>query len=65
LSRKDAAAWFGDPVKPTPTFASDYFKIVKQPMDIGTIKHNLNKGKYDDPLDFEQVRNTCALALAL
>eukprot|EP00891_Asterochloris_glomerata_P002951 jgi/Astpho2/2951/fgenesh1_pg.00050_%23_182_t len=30
----------------------DYYTIIKRPMDLGTITHNLQTGKYDGPLQF-------------
>lgn len=30
----------------------DYFEIVKKPMDLGTIRHNLDSGVYKDPWEF-------------
>ena len=34
----------------------DYYNIIKRPMDLGTITHNLQTGKYDGPLQFCEVR---------
>lgn len=34
----------------------DYYTIIKRPMDLGTITHNLQTGKYDGPLQFCEVR---------
>lgn len=43
---------FRQPVDPTVLGIPDYFEIVKKPMDLSTIKNNLNSGKYSDPWEY-------------
>lgn len=46
-------AWvFNTPVDVVKLNIPDYFDIIKNPMDLGTIKSKLNSGKYSNPLDF-------------
>ncbi|XP_006811899.1 BRCA2-interacting transcriptional repressor EMSY-like [Saccoglossus kowalevskii] len=48
----NAASWFTRPVDPHE--APGYHKIIKQPMDFGTIKKKLETGQYRDFNDFNQ-----------
>ncbi|XP_010529112.1 PREDICTED: transcription factor GTE2-like, partial [Tarenaya hassleriana] len=59
-------AWvFNSPVDVAGLGLHDYYQIVKKPMDLGTIKSNLEKGFYGSPLDFaSDVRLTFNNALA-
>ncbi|XP_019056597.1 PREDICTED: transcription factor GTE7 [Tarenaya hassleriana] len=59
-------AWvFNSPVDVAGLGLHDYYLIVKKPMDLGTIKSNLEKGFYGSPLDFaSDVRLTFNNALA-
>ena len=41
-----SAAWFLKPVDPVALQLADYFKVVKQPMDLGTVKTRLAGGFY-------------------
>lgn len=38
-----------EPIEPERFGLEDYFKIIKKPMDLGTIKRKLETGKYDKP----------------
>lgn len=50
---------FNQPVDPVQLGISDYFSIIKNPMDLGTIKKNVIKGKYASPIQFaDDVRLT-------
>lgn len=40
----------------TKRVAPDYYQVVKQPMDLKTVRQNLDKGAYDDELAFKHVR---------
>ncbi|KAF0734538.1 hypothetical protein Ae201684_008780 [Aphanomyces euteiches] len=45
------------PVDPVALGIPDYFKVIKEPMDLGTVRGNLENGVYPDPYSFaEQVR---------
>lgn len=44
----------------TKRVAPDYYQIVKQPMDLKTVRQNLDKGAYDDELAFKHVRSHSA-----
>jgi hypothetical protein len=49
--------WFTDPVDPVELDIPDYFEIIKTPMDLLTVKKNLDEGVYDGPEKFlEDVR---------
>lgn len=43
---------FREPVDPLSLGIPDYLEIVKQPMDLSTIKNKLEDGKYHDPWQF-------------
>jgi len=51
-------AWpFNQPVDPLALNIPDYFDIIKRPMDLGTIKENIDNGVYTNPHGFaEDVR---------
>ncbi|XP_070538400.1 BRCA2-interacting transcriptional repressor EMSY-like [Ptychodera flava] len=57
----NAASWFTRPVDPAE--APGYHKIIKQPMDFGTVKRKLETGMYRDFNDFNTdmllVRTNC------
>ncbi|XP_077987831.1 BRCA2-interacting transcriptional repressor EMSY-like [Glandiceps talaboti] len=57
----NAASWFTRPVDPSE--APGYHKIIKQPMDFGTVKRKLETGLYGDFNDFHNdmllVRTNC------
>ncbi|KAH3805994.1 BRCA2-interacting transcriptional repressor EMSY-like isoform X5 [Dreissena polymorpha] len=59
----NAATWFTQPVDPAD--APDYYTIVQNPMDFGTIKRKLETGKYVDFDDFHAdmllVKENCYL----
>ncbi|VDL98160.1 unnamed protein product [Schistocephalus solidus] len=40
---------FRDPVDPVALHIPDYPQVIKQPMDLATIRNNLEDGKYKDP----------------
>ncbi|KAA3680711.1 E1A/CREB-binding protein [Paragonimus westermani] len=42
---------FRAPVDPVILNIPDYFKVIKEPMDLTTIRNNLEDGKYNDPWD--------------
>ncbi|EER01655.1 transcription factor GTE6, putative [Perkinsus marinus ATCC 50983] len=56
---------FLKPVDPVRDECSDYFTVVKHPMDFGTIRKKLHKGEYEDALGFYEdcdlVFTNCAL----
>ena len=43
------AIWFSEPVDPIKMNVPDYPTLIKQPMDFGTVRMNLDKGVYDSP----------------
>lgn len=44
--------WFRKPVDPAEENVPDYFDVIKNPMDLGTIIQNLKNGeKYTTPWD--------------
>ena len=43
---------FPIPVDPVALQIPDYFDVVKEPMDLSTIKEKLNNGDYKDPWEF-------------
>lgn len=59
----NAATWFTQPVDPAD--APDYYTIVENPMDFGTIKRKLETGKYPEFDDFHSdmmlVKDNCYL----
>lgn len=48
----DGFKWFAAPVNPLD--APGYHKVVKQPMDCGTILNKLQSGQYSSPREFEE-----------
>lgn len=59
LWSKKLSQIFRDPVKPSATFAPDYFQIIKHPMDLGTVRNKLRNAEYISVKDFEVVRILC------
>ncbi|CAO2191965.1 unnamed protein product [Urochloa humidicola] len=57
---KHKFAWvFNKPVDPVALGLHDYFMVIKQPMDLGTIRARLSKGQYRNPKEFaDDVRLT-------
>lgn len=55
------ADWFSQPVKPTAEFVPDYFKVVKKPMDLGTVRDRLRSGHYATPTEFQEVCRPASL----
>lgn len=53
-SLKQAHVWFDHPVEAH--LAPDYYDIVKQPMDLGTVERKLKKGQYSAPQEFLAVK---------
>ncbi|KAK1587915.1 hypothetical protein Q3G72_018228 [Acer saccharum] len=43
---------FNSPVDVVGMGLHDYYDIIKNPMDLGTVKSKLNKNLYDSPADF-------------
>ncbi|VDD83371.1 unnamed protein product [Mesocestoides corti] len=43
------AEWFRDPVDPVALHIPDYPEVIKHPMDLTTIRNNLEDGVYKDP----------------
>ncbi|KUF99542.1 Cyclin-T1-4 [Phytophthora nicotianae] len=59
LMANPKSAPFLAPVDPVALGIPDYFHVIKEPMDLGTIRNNLESGFYDSPSDFaEHVRLT-------
>ncbi|GAA0140097.1 DNA-binding transcription factor [Lithospermum erythrorhizon] len=52
LMSHDVAYVFKEPVDTVKLNIPDYLTIIKQPMDLGTIKGKLFSGQYSDPLGF-------------
>jgi hypothetical protein len=44
---------FKKPVDPVENCAPDYFEVIQQPMDLGSIKRKLEDGSYNDLFSFE------------
>lgn len=49
LMRQDSAIPFLEPVDPVAMNLPDYFDIIKNPMDLGTVKSNLEQNRYTEP----------------
>ena len=50
---KHSNAWiFHEPVDPVKLNIQDYFDIIKQPMDLSTVKHKLKNNEYLKLADF-------------
>lgn len=57
LWKHPSAVWFREPVDPVKLGILDYFDIIKEPMDFGTIQKKLDNFEYDTPERFaEHVR---------
>ncbi|KAI3813097.1 hypothetical protein L1987_17813 [Smallanthus sonchifolius] len=55
---------FNKPVDVVALKIPDYFNVIKNPMDLGTIKEKLSSGKYSSPLEFlADVRHTFSNAM--
>ncbi|WOK94998.1 transcription factor GTE7-like [Canna indica] len=52
LMKNKKSIWFNSPVDAVAMSLHDYFQIIKNPMDLGTVKTKLNKGLYPSPEDF-------------
>lgn len=52
LMKVKYASVFGKPVDVQGLKLHDYYQIIKQPMDLGTVKSRLNKKEYQTPLDY-------------
>ncbi|KAF5444250.1 hypothetical protein F2P56_036738 [Juglans regia] len=50
--RKHKNGWFNEPVDVAGMGLHDYYDIIKQPMDLGTVKSRLSRNLYQSPLDF-------------
>ena len=51
-SLEPEASPFREPVNPELLGIPDYFEVVKDPMDLSTIKKKLDDGEYKDPWEF-------------
>jgi len=49
----EANQWFVRPVDPVKDGVPDYHKVIKKPMDLGTMQEKLNLGEYNSVKDFE------------
>ena len=50
LFNMDEGVWFREPVDPEKELIPDYFDVIKNPMDLGTIKTRLKEGgHYSNP----------------
>ncbi|KAI9008581.1 hypothetical protein DFJ74DRAFT_360250 [Hyaloraphidium curvatum] len=52
LVKKQSSRWFRNPVDPEKEGIPTYFNVVKQPMDFGTIRKNLDSLAYPDVSSF-------------
>ncbi|KAH7671677.1 Bromodomain-containing protein [Dioscorea alata] len=52
LMKHKGAIWFNTPVDVVGMGLHDYHQIIKNPMDLGTVKTKLNKGMYQVPPEF-------------
>ncbi|KAL1560396.1 transcription factor GTE10-like [Salvia divinorum] len=52
LMSHSLARAFNEPVNPVKLKIPDYFEIIKNPMDLGTIKHKLEKNMYSGAKEF-------------
>ncbi|TMX03456.1 hypothetical protein EJD97_016154 [Solanum chilense] len=52
LQRRDTYEIFAEPVDPTEV--EDYYKIIKEPMDFGTMRAKLHEGMYQNLRQFER-----------
>ncbi|KAJ0984164.1 hypothetical protein J5N97_002520 [Dioscorea zingiberensis] len=52
LMKHKGAIWFNTPVDVVGMGLHDYHQIIKNPMDLGTVKMKLNKGLYQAPPEF-------------
>ena len=50
----DIVIYFNEPVKTS--VVPDYYKVIKEPRDLGTIKKQLQRKQYDHPQQFYDVR---------
>lgn len=49
MMKMPQAIWFSEPVDPVKMNVPDYPTLIKQPMDFGTVRTNLDNGVYDSP----------------
>lgn len=55
---------FNEPVDPIKLRLPDYFMVIPKPMDLGTVKENLNRNAFSTPVEFaEDVRLTFSNAM--
>jgi bromodomain-containing protein 3 len=54
LCTNPKAIFFLEPVDPIALGIPDYFNVIKEPMDLGTIRQHLEAGQYTDPEMFAQ-----------
>ena len=55
-SMKEMRIWFDHPVEAN--VVPDYYKVIKSPMDLGTIEKKLGRKAYSTPAEFRTVRPT-------
>jgi len=53
MEHKDALP-FSEPVDAIASGAVDYYDVIKNPMDLGTVKQNVEKGRYRGGWEFAQ-----------
>ncbi|CAM9276971.1 unnamed protein product, partial [Discosporangium mesarthrocarpum] len=52
MSVKNKSMWFNQPVDHVALQLLDYPLVIKRPMDLGTIRRNLEKGEYQTSMEF-------------
>ena len=52
LIKQKRAVWFRNPVDPQKEGLTDYFQVIKEPMDLGTVKMRLTNGFYTEASAF-------------
>lgn len=58
LRQSPGAVYFNEPVDERKLGLTDYYKRIRNPMDLGTIYHNLEAGSYHSVTDWERDVNT-------
>ena len=52
LQNEDEEGWFAAPVDAEELGLDDYFQVITEPMDLGTVQAKLGRGEYADPQAF-------------